>query len=173
MSPEIESCYHGSPHQQMISNWTLTLYWAHIALRLLTTRISGPYGPFNPSPCGELFCFKKLWFVFPHFIKVAKVFPLVTMVLALVTKVFPSVTKVFPLVTRVFLLAQGIPFGQHGHGFSGTCGQLAGLCPTSLFHSLRHGCHGLIEVFSFLSFFYSPRSITTVLYFSHQGLSLW
>ena len=42
--------------------------------------------------------------------------------------------------------------------FSRPCGQLVGLCPTCLFYSLRHGPLGLIEVFLFLSFFYSPRS---------------
>ena len=52
--------------------------------------------------------------------------------------------------------------------FSGHCGQrqpnlshfwqLVYLCPTCLFYSLRHGRLGLIEVFPFLSFFYSPRS---------------
>ena len=57
--------------------------------------------------------------------------------------------------------------------FSRPCGQLVGLCPTCLFYSLRHGRLGLIEVFPFLSFFYSPRSITIVLPFGHQGLSLW
>ena len=57
--------------------------------------------------------------------------------------------------------------------FSRPCGQLVGLYPTCLFYSLRHGRLGLIEVFPFLSFFYSPRSITIVLPFGHQGLSLW
>ena len=57
--------------------------------------------------------------------------------------------------------------------FSRPCGQLVGLCPTCLFYSLRHGRLGLIEVFPFLLFFYSPRSITIVLPFGHQGLSLW
>ena len=57
--------------------------------------------------------------------------------------------------------------------FSRPFGQLVGLCPTCLFYSPRHGRLGLIEVFPFLSFFYSPRSITIVLPFGHQGLSLW
>ena len=59
-------------------------------------------------------------------------------------KCFYSVTKVLlwspwpSLITKVFL------------------------CPAYLFHSLRHGCLGHIKVFPFLSFFYSPLSLTLV-----------
>ena len=42
--------------------------------------------------------------------------------------------------------------------FSRPCRQLVVLCLTCLFWSLRHGRLGLIEVFPFLSFFYSSRS---------------
>ena len=80
-----------------------------------------------------------------------------------------SNTKIITTVTKILLWSSM----SSCRLFSRACGQLAGLCPTCLFHSLRHGCLGLIEVFPFLSFFYSPRSITIVLYFSHQGLSFW
>ena len=67
--------------------------------------------------------------------------------------------------------------------FPRPCRQLVGLCPTCFFYSPRHGRLGLIKVFPFLSFFYSPRSflwsplsfplVTNVYPSSHQGLSLW
>ena len=74
--------------------------------------------------------------------------------------------------------------GHHGIQYNITGSrQLVGLCPTCLFYSPRHGRLGLIEVFPFLSFFYSPRSslwsplsfplVTNVYPFSHQGISLW
>ena len=81
---------------------------------------------------------------------------------------FATYQTTFPSVTKILLWS---PMSSRCL-FSRPCGQLSGLCPTCLFHSLRHGCLGLNEVFPFLSFFYSPRSITIVLPFGHQGLSL-
>ena len=121
---------------------------------------------------------------------VTKVFPLVTKVFQLVTMVFLFGHQGFPFSYQCFPIGhQGLPFGPRStlrtpwsplgkpkchmaiwpqlwssmssrRLFSRPCGQLAGLCPTCLFHSLRHGCLGLNEVFSF--FFHS---------FIHQGLS--
>ena len=86
-----------------------------IVIKYESTRISGPYRPFNPSPCVELFGFCKTLICLPSSHQGCQGLPfvhyslsfvhyslaLVTKVIPSVTKVFPSITKVFPLVTKV------------------------------------------------------------------------
>ena len=82
------------------------------AFKFKITRISGPYGPFNPSPCGELFGFCKTLICLPLLHQGHQGLPFGCQGISFrhqgpsylpsVTKVFPLVTKVFPSVTKGF-----------------------------------------------------------------------